>query len=363
MRSHLSRGFTLLELAIFLVVLSIIAVVSIPNLREDINAQIINLTAGEIQYISESARLFAGRPDFGNGEWPDQANLCADAINVMLNTPDFGFAGIDQTSPFGEDYETECDAERTFFRISVDTLEEVSGTIANTLPATTVDGATTVTTVPLPATLVALNPILHRSFDISNPFLNQMETALEVQSDPNVPDGFALRTVDQNGNANTLQPVSEQGSINLNDVFLRSVDDFVTNLVSNSFVFTNRVQLFQLDVGDTQTINIASFVNPGDRAVIAIIRIRMEGATPDRVAFNTYTTVVTSGAHLQQAEFSYGCRVGGGADCSGGWNEDVTLFVPLEASQSFQVRVEDGPGAIAREQSIGELVGYIKIFE
>ncbi len=158
----LSKGFTLIELVIVMLVVGIIAIYTTPNFIEDLRERRTNITIAEVNQITSAAQNWVS----DNGTWPDQANNCVDAIAIMVGVGGY-IDNIDSFSPWydaavnpGGAYITSCTP--TNFSLSVTTDPEWAGAVANSLPATSIIGPSTITSVPLPSSIPALDALLPR---------------------------------------------------------------------------------------------------------------------------------------------------------------------------------------------------------
>lgn len=175
---YTTSGFTLLELAIVITVLTILAVATMPQIAEDYNRTRTHLTIGEIESFSEAARLYAHN---NKGAWPD-APGCAGAIKKLK---DGGYLqGVDEISPWTTRYDT-SGCTNKLFTIKTDVTEQYkdwAGVILNAVHSTDYyQGKKHVvrTNVVLPGGVPATERLLHR-YDEGNPELNRMDTAINM---------------------------------------------------------------------------------------------------------------------------------------------------------------------------------------
>lgn len=173
-----TKGFTLLELAIVITVLTILAVATMPQIAEDYNRTRTHLTIGEIESFSEAARLYAHN---NKGAWPD-APQCNGAIQTLT---DKGYLkGVDQNSPWKTLYKTSCTDK--IFTITTNVSkqhEDWAGVILNAVHSTNYDQTQQYvvhTNVVLPGGVPATRELLHRKEIKGSPELNTMETAINM---------------------------------------------------------------------------------------------------------------------------------------------------------------------------------------
>ncbi|THB69346.1 MAG: type II secretion system protein [Gammaproteobacteria bacterium] len=74
-----SSGFTLIEIALVLIIMASLAVLTSKFFFRDLDAQTVDQTADEIALIQRAALTYFAR----NKEWPDQSGGCADAAEEM----------------------------------------------------------------------------------------------------------------------------------------------------------------------------------------------------------------------------------------------------------------------------------------
>ncbi len=187
-------GFTLLEVMIAVVVATLIAAAMLPNYPEMVNQKRADITVARMLVLSEAAQAFI--TDASPPAWPDQANNCADALNVL----DAGgyIAGMGPVSPWQTNYAFTCPGGAAgAFNIAVGSvLEDWAQYMSNSLPASTMSasaGAPPTRTVtgsfPRPATLSGagapnLNDVLWRTDQSggTNPERNRMDTAIDMNN-------------------------------------------------------------------------------------------------------------------------------------------------------------------------------------
>ncbi|MDF5950393.1 prepilin-type N-terminal cleavage/methylation domain-containing protein [Pseudomonas aeruginosa] len=167
-------GFTLIELAIVLAVMALIAVYTTPRYMEQLNQKRAILTAQETQSFLDAARSYRMQ----NGSWPGQASSCANAKSVLESTSPPTLAGISATNKYNQAVTPACDANT--FSITQSIAQDWDGVVANNLPGTVISNASTYTirsTIGIPGSEPALNSKLSRVYT-GDPEMNRMRTPL-----------------------------------------------------------------------------------------------------------------------------------------------------------------------------------------
>ncbi len=149
-------GFTLLELLIVMVVLSILAYATVPNfLAEDAKLARIDAVINELGIIGSAAQNYAATNASSINSsltfaWPDESNSCFNALAEM--TSQTYILGINATSTwFGEQYFTSCSTAT--FSVAINTNNRYAGIIKNTLGSVVINNETATYTVPIPSLL------------------------------------------------------------------------------------------------------------------------------------------------------------------------------------------------------------------
>ncbi|MBP5948073.1 prepilin-type N-terminal cleavage/methylation domain-containing protein [Pseudomonas sp. P9(2020)] len=168
-----STGFTLVELAVVLMILGLLAGLTAPNIMEEMNARRAALTVQETQTIVDAARMFRAQ----NGSWPG-GGTCASALSTLTtSTPPF-LVGIGAVNKYGSVISTSCTAST--FSVDQTAIEDWDGWIANSLPGTVVVDTTAHllrSTVGIPGSEPALDGKLSR-IATGNAELNRMRATL-----------------------------------------------------------------------------------------------------------------------------------------------------------------------------------------
>lgn len=171
MNRNKNRGFTLLELAVALAVLGLIAALTTPNIMDEINIKRANLTIQDTQQVLDAARAYRAE----SGSFPGNAT-CTNAISTLTTA---GFLpNLPTTNRYNHAITTNCTA-RTF-SITQRALDDWDGFLVNGLPGTIISNAGTNeirSTIGIPGTESALAHLLHRE-NTGNPEQNRMRTAL-----------------------------------------------------------------------------------------------------------------------------------------------------------------------------------------
>lgn len=156
---YTQHGFTLIEMMIALMVLSILMIPLVNQKTNEFQDEVVKLAVAEINDLFQSAQNFAAE---NSATWPDQATLCTNAINT-LETQNY-LAGFTVASPMGANYQTSCTTGAgKRFSVSVDAGNSGrANLLKGYLPSSTVAGTTLTVSVPLPAAIPALDGLLPR---------------------------------------------------------------------------------------------------------------------------------------------------------------------------------------------------------
>ncbi|MGF6282151.1 prepilin-type N-terminal cleavage/methylation domain-containing protein [Pseudomonas frederiksbergensis] len=174
-RRNSQRGFTLIEIAIALAILSTMALVAAPSFIEELNDRRANVTIQETQTILDAARVYRQQ----TGLWPD-TGVCANALAVLKGTSPPLLAGIGTVNKYNSNISTSCTA--TTFSVDQDIVQDWDGVVANGLPGSQVTNAASHTvrsTVGIPGSEAGLYDKLSRT-NTGDPELNTMRTNLHM---------------------------------------------------------------------------------------------------------------------------------------------------------------------------------------
>jgi len=154
-------GFSLIELVI---VLAVIAMLTQIKIMADTKAEIaqqsmaeVTRTMQEIEHIQAAASGYLA----DQGAWPDFANSCNNAINILRNAPTAYLNYITTTSPYNTQYITKCNI--TNFTVTVKSDKDFAAPyIAAQHPGSTLlpapNNDTTASSIPRP---LSLSQFLH----------------------------------------------------------------------------------------------------------------------------------------------------------------------------------------------------------
>jgi prepilin-type N-terminal cleavage/methylation domain-containing protein len=173
MKRKAVQGFTLVELAVVLVIMGMLAGLTTPNIVEGINAKRAAVTVQETQTIVDAARAFRAK----NGSWPGGAT-CATALNDLSTSAPPFLVGVGAINKYGSVVSTSCTAST--FSVDQNAIADWDGWIANSLPGTVIaDPATNLvrSTIGIPGTEPAMDGKLSR-YATGNAELNRMRTTL-----------------------------------------------------------------------------------------------------------------------------------------------------------------------------------------
>jgi prepilin-type N-terminal cleavage/methylation domain-containing protein len=178
---RLNSGFTLIELTIVLFVMSLLVAPLVYQQIKKFEEDMVEITVSEINDLFQSAQNYAAEQ---NGEWPSEIDNCASAVTVM-ETEQY-LLGFNTLTPFGTNLITSCTTEEgKRFNVTID-----AGTSAKAhrldgyLPSSTVSGSIVTVSVPMPASIPALEHLLPR--DGSRPMTGDLDMGgnrlLEVEN-------------------------------------------------------------------------------------------------------------------------------------------------------------------------------------
>lgn len=151
------QGFTLVELIIAMIVISVLAGIYLPNLQVDVKNTRIKAVVNELSIIANAAQNYASLDQSkidtaasSTYAFPDALNQCRNAITTMASA---GFiVGISATSTwFDEVFTTSCSTQT--FSVGLRTDDSYAYRIKNTLGSVKVNNDVATYTVPKPSLL------------------------------------------------------------------------------------------------------------------------------------------------------------------------------------------------------------------
>lgn len=195
------QGLVLLEIVIGLLILGIILPLLVPNWPEIVGRNISDRTIAETNTIWDAARNFYAI----NGEFPDQANNCADSLTVLEAG---GFIGnVGPNNAWGNAISTTCAPGDPAMSVEQAIPEDWQGYVLGQLAASADINVTDISTViAAPGTSAQTFTQLSRVAVAGRPELNRMETDLDM-------DGNSITN---------LQDLTATGTITADDVELSS---------------------------------------------------------------------------------------------------------------------------------------------
>lgn len=218
-----TRAFTLIEMAVVMVILSLFAAATIPNIVEDFNQARAELTVQKVKAIKQAARFWA---EDNKGVWPLQGSNCVNAVNALISAGYLNWDAPNRLSPWGTPFETNCSAVNGYASIGIEVTTEPkwTGFIKNALNATEVISKSqpndaTRTHVLLPGAVVEelKKDLLHRVNVAGKPELNHMNTTLNMMSEYGIPQNInnaknitALHAIHLKNNANAKEVIANE---------------------------------------------------------------------------------------------------------------------------------------------------------
>ncbi|WP_332875377.1 MULTISPECIES: type II secretion system protein [Pseudomonas] len=226
------KGFTMVELAVVLLILGILAVLMTPNMAADINTRRSKATIQDTQTILDAARSF--RSD--TGTWPGSAAGCATGITVL--TSGNYLKGVTATNRFNNPVTTSCDATGRTFSVVQEAVQDWDGFLVNSLPGTTITnpGIFQVTSViGIPGSEPALSAKLSRVYT-GNPEDNRMRTTMYMGNQSIVESGninFSVPNPTLHADSGSLTLSAQNGQIVVPSGQQIIVDDIIVRKRNN----------------------------------------------------------------------------------------------------------------------------------
>lgn len=152
------QGFTLVELVITILIISILLAIYTPNLQTSVKNERISATINELDILASAAQNYAtlNRSDIDTAgsltyAFPDQNNQCTDAIAVMSSAA--FIVGISPSSTwYGEQFSTTCTTQTFSIGLNIDDIAYANH-IKSVLGAVTTTGGYATYTVGKPTLL------------------------------------------------------------------------------------------------------------------------------------------------------------------------------------------------------------------
>ena len=170
MKNSNETGFTLIELMIGMLIVSILIVPYVYQKQVEFKESLFAITLSEIEDIGTSAQNYAAEQ---NLSWPDEENQCSSAISLMRNK---GYlSGLSDNSVFDTTYKTYCTpSPGSRFSVEVDTKTAAQAEVlASYLASSEVTGNKVGYSLPLPSSIPALEHLLPR--DGSRPMTGDLD--------------------------------------------------------------------------------------------------------------------------------------------------------------------------------------------
>ncbi|MCS7527129.1 type II secretion system GspH family protein [Pseudomonas aeruginosa] len=168
-----SRGFTLIELAVVMMIVSVIAMLTTPNMMNEINHRRADVSIEETQLILDAARSYR----IAYSKWPGDST-CSNAIDTLRTTTPAMLPPVGPLNRYNSPYSTSC-TSRTF-SVDQNAVADWDGYIVNAIAGSTIHNASTAhirTTIGIPGSEPALDSKLSR-IATGNAELNRMRTNL-----------------------------------------------------------------------------------------------------------------------------------------------------------------------------------------
>ena len=182
MNKNKQQGFILMTTMLIFIITASIVLPYIAQYFSGSRSEERKAVIDEVQILGIAAQNFYSEFSI----FPDENNACISALAVMTNATNSFITGIDNTSPWGTNYNFNCTTN--LFNISVALDNDHAAIVANRLAATSANGATITTAVPIPSFMPALASFLAQdasgSFDArSNKIINVTDIELTTVSD------------------------------------------------------------------------------------------------------------------------------------------------------------------------------------
>ena len=288
---RIERGFTLVELAVAMAIVAMMAALMMPNMVEELNARRAGIAIQETQTIVDAARTFRAQ----TGAWPGGAT-CLGALNALRTTTPPLLVGINNTNKYNSAYSTSCTANT--FSVDQNAVADWDGYIANSLPGTAVaDPATWLlrTTIGIPGSEPALDNKLSR-VATGNAELNRMRTTLLLGNN-NISE-----VNNMSGQSVTLTGNMSSGSATVSGNVQAGTASVTGNVQAGSATVAGNVQAGSASVAGNATVNgqmsAGTISSSGQTTVWGLFDARGQSQFAGRATFNgevVLNRVVTEG--------------------------------------------------------------------
>lgn len=101
----IQKGFTLLEVAVVLAIISVFAALAVPSIIDEINISRAKLASTNVIQITKAARQYKQ----ATGSWPGSPS-CVNAYTVLTTGASPYLSGVPSTNPFNAGWVTTCSA-------------------------------------------------------------------------------------------------------------------------------------------------------------------------------------------------------------------------------------------------------------
>lgn len=167
------QGFTLIELAVVMMLVTLLAMLTTPSMMNEINQRRASATVEETQLIVDAARSYR----MSTGAWPGNAT-CSDALTILKSGSSPMLVGVGALNKYNSPISTSCTA--LTFSVDQNAVQDWDGYIVNSMAGTEIvnSGQSQLrTTIGIPGSEPALNSKLSR-IATGNAELNRMRTTL-----------------------------------------------------------------------------------------------------------------------------------------------------------------------------------------